>query len=139
MPRRYPAPNYLPARYLGPIVIAERDPENERKKEEETEEADPNGTQSCGDTPRRQNHWRFSVETMVVCFHTCLLAMRTMEVRLNIDFSHMVGETKGEKQSGRKPPGGTCQFREMIPQPVSDRIVFNSRRQIYMETIKFRP
>lgn len=35
MPRRYPAPNYLPARYLGPIVIAERDPEDERKKEEE--------------------------------------------------------------------------------------------------------
>lgn len=32
MPRRYPAPNYLPARYLGPIVIAERDPEDERKK-----------------------------------------------------------------------------------------------------------
>jgi len=32
IPRRYPAPNYLLARYLGPIVIVKRDPENERKK-----------------------------------------------------------------------------------------------------------
>lgn len=66
MPRRYPAPNYLPARYLGLIVIAERDPENKRKKkeEEETEEAErdvklrgyPAAPKIIGDSRLRQ--WR---------------------------------------------------------------------------------
>lgn len=62
--------------------------------------------------------------------------MCVMEVRLNIDFSYAVGETKREKRLGRETTRGTCQFREMIPQPVLDRIVFNSHTQIYKGTNK---
>lgn len=63
--------------------------------------------------------------------------MRAMVVRLNIDFSTLTLERQKEKNGrGEKLTGGTCQFRKMIPQPVSDRIVFNAHKQIYMETNK---
>lgn len=113
MPRRYPAPNYLPARYLGLIVIAERDPENKRKKEEEEgDRGSRTGRKAAGISRGAKNHRRFPAETMAVCFRTCLRAMRAMEVRLNIDFSYGIGK---KNSRGEKPPGGTCQFWEMIP------------------------
>lgn len=104
MPRRYPAPNYLPARYLGPIVIAERDPENERKKEEETEEAGSKWDPKLRGYPAAPKSLAIP-DWDNGGLRTCLRAMRTMEVRLNIDFSHAVGETKGEKRWGENHPG----------------------------------
>jgi len=96
-----------------------------RKREEKKtaggagSERDPKLRGIAPTAPR--SSWRFPLETIAACFRTCLRAMCAMEARLNIDFGHAIGETKGEKRrepKGRGAIGGICQFREMIPRPV---------------------
>lgn len=76
-------------------------PRKWEKKEEETEEAKFERDLKLRGYPAALKSLAIPVWDNS-CFRTCLRAMRAMEVRLNIDFSYAVGETKGEKRSERE-------------------------------------
>lgn len=118
-------PIILPPRYLGPIVIAERDPENEGEKGSRIRK----GFQATG-IPRGAAKIIGDSETMAVCLCTCLRAMRAMEARLNIDFSCAVGETKRKKMTGaRNHPRAPVNFASLLSPTVA----------FIRKPIKFRP
>jgi hypothetical protein len=119
-----------------------REEKKRQRREPGPSERDPKLRGIAPAAPR--SSWRFPFETIAACFRTCLRAMCAMEARLNIDFGHAIGETKGEKRrepKGRGTIGGICQFREMIPATGSlscSLLLASNSGGILWKPIKFR-